>query len=112
MFGDIKKFGTLHDVKYDGHCGYNLVIAALKNIGKTCRENGKEFRRDIRSFVENHPKRFVGDTDDALDDIFLEKYKYTGRTNGWMDGCIVSPVVAALFGACVYVYIKGEDGDD
>ena len=70
-FQDIEEFGMLHYIQYDGHCGYNSVIAVLKHIGKKCRESGKEFRRDIRSFVENHPKRFMGATKDVLDDIFL-----------------------------------------
>ena len=112
LFQDIEEFGMLHYIQYDGHCGYNSVIAALKHIGKKCRESGKEFRRDIRSFVENHPKRFMGATKDVLDDIFLEKYKYTGRTNRWYDGGTVSPAVAALFGVCVYEYIKGKHDDD
>ena len=108
-FEDIKKIGTLHNVKYDGNCGYNSLILALKDIGKTCRDTVKEIRRDIRSFVENHKGMFMIAKND-LDDVFLEKYKYTGRTKKWMDGGLAGPVAAALFGVTVYIYLTGKEG--
>ena len=96
------------DVAYDGNCGYNAVIGALKYVKKCCRENVKEFRRDIRNYVENHKGEdmFSVVTKSDLNTIFQEKLTYTGRVgkNHWMDGGYVGVAVANLFNVVVYIY--------
>ena len=71
-FQKIEEFGTLVNVPYDGNCGYNAVIGALQYIKRCCRENVKEFRRDIRNYVENHrdKDKFTVVNEDDLNSIF------------------------------------------
>ena len=109
----IADFGTIMEVPYDGNCGYISVIRALKDINKYCREDVKEFRRDIRNYIRNHKSkdkkadddfRFVMESD--FDSIFVERLKYTENVgyNHWMDGGIVGQAIANLFNVAVYIY--------
>ena len=107
-FNQIADFVTIVDVAYDGNCGYNAVIGALKYVKKCCRENVKEFRRDIRNYVENHKgeNMFSVVTKSDLNTIFQEKLTHTGRVgkNHWMDGGYVGVAVANMFTVVVYIY--------
>ena len=115
-FENIKQFGTIVDVAYDGNCGFLSLIGALKYVKRKCREDVGEFRRDIRNYIENHKSKdmftVVGNND--LDAIFKEGVDYTGVVDRdcWMEGSIVGIAVANLFNVVVYIYSEDTSPSD
>ena len=60
LYKSIEEFGRKVNVKGDGSCGYHSLMAGLKSVGKKFRDNLREFRYDLRQFVEKSKCVFKG----------------------------------------------------
>ena len=69
----IEQFGTKVDVKGDRDFEYRAVMAAIKYIGRECKETVKEVRRDIWEFISNRKRYQKSLNKEGLDRIYVEK---------------------------------------
>jgi hypothetical protein len=122
---DIKKFGTIEDVKADGNCGFYAILLGLEKMGKIEPRSMTvtEFRKDLWEYAKTNEKQIRDEAipesqkksvknaiswmTDVLDPLFRvtrRSYETGCHRCDWICGHWHFPLIAHKFQIAIVVY--------